>query len=57
MENNTKYITENGHDKCVCCGTETEYTSNTNINLREFYIEGSGQLCEDCYYDIYSNID
>jgi hypothetical protein len=40
-------------EKCVMCGRETPYTKNTHIDLREYYIEGAGQLCEKCYKEIY----
>ena len=31
------------------CGVETPYDEQTNINLRFNYVEGCGQLCNDCY--------
>jgi len=37
------------YDKCVLCGKETPYLRSTHIDMRYYYIEGSGQLCEDCY--------
>jgi recombinational DNA repair protein (RecF pathway) len=40
-------------DKCVICGNETPYTKNTHINERKFYIETAGQLCEQCYKNLY----
>lgn len=40
---------EDEHDKCVICGKETPYLVSTHIDLRFFYVEGSGQTCEDCY--------
>lgn len=36
-------------DKCVMCGSETEYEFSTHIDLRTGYIEGMGQLCFSCY--------
>lgn len=36
-------------EKCVICGVETPYDFETHIDLREFYIEGAGQLCRKCY--------
>ena len=41
------------HDKCVLCGEETKYPKGTHINFREHYIEDAGQLCPQCYQDIY----
>lgn len=40
-------------DKCVLCSEDTPYTENTNINYRNYYIEGAGQLCESCYSKVY----
>lgn len=44
-----KYKTE----KCVFCEFDTNIPINTPIDERYFYIEGSGQLCEKCYREIY----
>jgi len=35
-------------EKCVCCGKDTPYSKSTPIDLRDYYIEGAGQLCRDC---------
>lgn len=39
-------------ERCVICGAETEYTKDVPIGERERYIEGGGQLCLKCYYEI-----
>jgi len=41
-------------DVCVVCGASTPYTKNTDINARDYYVEGAGQLCENCYKNIYA---
>ncbi len=41
------------HDDCVLCGKETEYTADMTIDERSCYVEGSGQLCNECYDKIY----
>jgi len=41
-------------DKCVICALETQYDISENINNRFYYVEGSGQLCEDCYKTTYN---
>ena len=46
--------TESEYDKCQICGMETPYKKADNINVRKYYIEGAGQLCECCYKDVYS---
>ena len=40
-------------EKCVICGAETPYKLSTPISQREFYVEGSGQICMHCHYKIY----
>lgn len=40
------------YDRCVYCGQLTEFTVDTPICLRKYYIQGGGQLCRDCYEDI-----
>ena len=37
------------YDTCVVCGKKSPYLRSTHIDMRFFYVEGSGQLCEDCY--------
>lgn len=43
------------NDKCVMCGRYTSYNVDTPVEIRENYVVGIGQLCEDCYtsLDIY----
>ena len=42
------------YDCCVICGKPTEYREDTPIDKREQrYIEGAGQLCRKCYFEIY----
>ena len=40
-------------ERCVLCGTTTPYVMKQSIHERLYYIEGAGQLCEDCHYRIY----
>ena len=40
-------------EKCVSCGIDTEYKFNDYIDFRFGYIEGAGQLCKECYVEIY----
>ena len=49
MNNNTK----TKHDKCVICHEETEYAEMDHIDARNFYVEGTGQLCQTCFDDCY----
>ncbi len=36
-------------DKCVKCGEITMYEKNVHIDRRMGYIEGAGQLCNECF--------
>lgn len=40
-------------EKCVICGEDTGIPVDQDISLRTSYIEGAGQLCVDCYKDLY----
>ena len=42
-------------DKCVLCGENTPYTESTHIDYRNFYVEGCGQLCGECWDKVYSD--
>jgi len=48
LENKKPKITGREIDLCVRCGNETEYTYDTNVNLRENYMDGVGQHCGKC---------
>ena len=40
-------------DKCVTCGNKSLYDKEEHIDFRIGYIEGAGQLCLDCYNELY----
>tara|TARA_R110002167_G_scaffold289401_1_gene494475 strand:+ start:286 stop:471 length:186 start_codon:yes stop_codon:yes gene_type:complete len=40
-------------DKCASCGVETLYDKEHHIDHRLGYVECAGQLCLDCYGEIY----
>lgn len=44
---------DNGNDRCVCCGRDSGVPHGTPIAKRRNYIQGSGQLCGDCYIELY----
>jgi len=35
-------------ETCVSCGKETNVPKNLHVDFRRYYIEGAGQLCDDC---------
>jgi len=46
-------ISKTGYDLCINCGKETKYLANTPIAERYNYVKDAGQLCDDCYIQIY----
>ena len=40
-------------DKCIVCGKESKYEYEDHIDFRIGYVEGAGQLCLECYDEIY----
>lgn len=42
-------------ETCVLCNKVTEVPKDLHIDFRDYYIEGVGQLCQDCYFDLYEN--
>ena len=40
-------------ETCVYCGKTVPVSKDTPITERKFYIEGAGQLCEQCFDEIY----
>ncbi len=44
---------ENPYEICVCCHKQLKIPRNQEIAFRPFYIEGAGQLCYDCYQELY----
>ena len=44
---------KNDYDKCVSCDEVTEYLKHDHVDYRIAYIEGAGQLCLNCYDEIY----
>lgn len=38
---------------CVRCGKETEYDINTPLEVQRWYVEGAGQMCEECWYKLW----
>lgn len=42
-------------ETCVLCNKVTEVPKDLHIDFRDYYIEGVGQLCQDCYFNLYEN--
>lgn len=41
------------NELCIRCGKQTLYNIHTPIDMRKYYVEGSGQLCQDCFQFLY----
>ena len=39
-------------DRCVLCWNLTDVPRDMPINQRHSYLEGQGQLCARCYYEL-----
>lgn len=46
-------LIQGGDDDCVSCGEDTHVAKTMPIHYRQGYIEGAGQLCEQCYMILY----
>ena len=42
-------------ENCIRCGRPTPYDQSTPVHLRRYYVDGSGQLCEQCFSQLYSS--
>lgn len=40
-------------DCCIRCRRPSNIPMELEIDFRPFYVEGAGQLCYDCYHEIY----
>ncbi len=48
-----KRKTIENYEPCVICGKMTDVRADTKIDERNCYIKGCGQLCKECYVEIY----
>jgi hypothetical protein len=51
------YVSKNGKDLCISCECETKYSHDTSIEYRDYYVEGAGQLCKECYDKIVNQLE
>lgn len=45
----------NKMEKCVLCECITDVKKDIDINERKYYVQGAGQLCSECYKEIYES--
>ena len=43
------------NELCTRCGRPTPYEINTPVEIRKWYVDGSGQFCEQCFSQLYSS--
>jgi len=47
---------EEEKEKCVYCNSITPYKKSDDISIRDYYVEGAGQLCITCFFETYGGI-
>ena len=45
------------YEHCVLCGKETNVPKEQYIGLRKNYVAGAGQMCEECFAQVYSSTE
>jgi hypothetical protein len=40
-------------EDCVICNNDTLIEKSTHVDYRFFYVNGVGQLCKECWYNMY----
>ena len=50
IENKTAH--ETIFEVCILCGKKTHILVETPIAARQGYVEGAGQLCQECHHKI-----
>ncbi|MBS5469070.1 MAG: hypothetical protein KHX69_09670 [Clostridium sp.] len=46
---------ESRYETCIFCRKATDVPKEKDISERNYYIEGAGQLCRECYFEIYGS--
>lgn len=47
---------ESPYESCICCHHRTDQMKSQAVWERNYYVEGAGQLCRDCYNRVYPTI-
>lgn len=45
---NRKLKKNDEYEKCVLCGKTTDIRIKDHVDLRRYYVDGVGQLCDEC---------
>lgn len=46
---NNESMKHTNTERCILCNKDTHIPVELNIDFRDYYIEGIGQLCIHCY--------
>lgn len=44
-------------EKCVLCGKDTGVPIDLHVSKREYYVEGAGQCCMECYLQLQADLN
>lgn len=50
LENNDFKVEH--YEQCVVCNVDTGVPIDLHVDYRDYYIDGAGQLCKDCFSNI-----
>ena len=50
LENNDFKVEQ--YEKCIVCEVDTNVPRYLHVDYRDYYIDGAGQLCKECYTNI-----
>lgn len=45
------------YERCCLCGKVTDVLVSESVQLRRHYVQGVGQLCPDCCWEVYRTDD
>ena len=50
-----RFFAESEYETCVLCGKSTGILRSASVQSRADYVEGGGQLCQECARRVYGN--
>jgi len=49
-KHNDDFTVESSYETCVVCDKQTNVPVDLHVDYRNYYIDGAGQLCEECFF-------
>ncbi len=43
-------------ERCVLCHVVVDVPRTLPVTLRQYYVDGAGQLCQECYDKVYDGL-